>query len=131
MSDNARPRSGRPFDSESAKKAAQASAEARRAKRAAREQTAEANALTFRQRLGVSLSRLTQEELDEVVAGLAHRGNAAALARLADQAFGRPTEAEADQPTDPGLEGLTREQRGVLLSALEGFDPAQELSEEA
>jgi hypothetical protein len=39
-----------------------------------REQTAEDNALTFRQRLGVSLSKLGQEELDQVVSVLAHRG---------------------------------------------------------
>jgi hypothetical protein len=54
-----------------------------------REKGAAENALTFRQRLGVSLSRLSQGELDQVVSGLAHRGNASALARLADQAFGK------------------------------------------
>jgi hypothetical protein len=64
------------------------SGEARREKKAQREASAAENALTFRQRLGVSLSKLSQPELDHVITGLAHRGNANALARLADQAFG-------------------------------------------
>jgi hypothetical protein len=75
--------------------------------------------LTFRQRLGVSLSKLSQPELDQVVSGLAHRGNANARARLADQAFGRPLPAEEDVPGDEGLASLTREERAVLRQMLE------------
>ncbi len=75
--------------------------------------------MTFRQRLGVSLSKLSQPELDQVVSGLAHRGNANALARLADQAFGRPLPAEEDVPGDEGLASLSREERAVLRQMLE------------
>ena len=96
----------------------------RREKKAEREQRAQDNALTFRQRLGVSLSKLSQPELDQVVSGLAHRGNANALARLADQAFGRPLQADEDKPEDEGLASLTREERAVLRQMLEaGVEP--------
>jgi hypothetical protein len=84
-----------------------------------REKRAAENALTFRQRLGVSLSRLSQEELDQVVSGLAHRGNANALARLADQAFGKAEPAEEDTPEVDWLAALTREQRAVVSSWLD------------
>lgn len=67
----------------------------------------------------MSLSKLSQPELDQVIAGLAHRGNANALARLADQAFGRPLPAEEDKPEDEGLAALTREERAVLRQMLE------------
>jgi len=90
------------------------SGQARREKKMRREKGASENALTFRQRLGVSLSRLNQGELDQVVSGLAHRGNANALARLADQAFGKPEPAEEDKPEDDWLAALTREQRAVV-----------------
>ena len=110
------------------------SGEARRAKALARQESAEQNALTFRQRLGVSLSKLSQPELDQVVSGLAHRGNANALARLADQAFGKPLPAEEDVPGDEGLASLTREERAVLRQMLEeGFktdEPDPQLAEE-
>lgn len=94
----------------------------RREKRLQREASAQDKAPTFRQRLGVSLSKLSQPELDQVVSGLAHRGNANALARLADQAFGRPLPAEEDAPGDEELASLTREERAVLRQMLEeGF----------
>jgi hypothetical protein len=100
------------------------SGEARREKKAEREQRAQDNALTFRQRLGVSLSKLSQPELDQVVSALAQRGNANALARLADQAFGKPLPAEEDVPGDEGLASLTREERAVLRQMLEaGLEP--------
>ena len=94
------------------------SGEARREKKLQREQRAQENALTFRQRLGLSLSKLSQAELDQVVSGLAHRGNANALARLADQAFGTPLPAEEDVPGDEGLASLTREERAALRQML-------------
>jgi len=91
-----------------------------------REERAQENALTFRQRLGVSLSKLSQAELDQVVSGLAHRGNASALARLADQAFGKPLPAEEEIPEDEDLSALTREQRAVLRQMLEdGLEPTE------
>lgn len=99
----------------------------RREKKLQREERAQENALTFRQRLGVSLSKLGQREPDQVVAKLAQRGNAAALARLADQAFGRPTEAEQDARSDAGLAALTRDERAQLRAILEGPDPSSEL----
>lgn len=110
------------FTTESAREAARASARVRREKRLQREASAQDKAPTFRQRLGVSLSKLSQPELDQVVSGLAHRGNANALARLADQAFGRPLPAEEDAPGDEELASLTREERAVLRQMLEeGF----------
>jgi hypothetical protein len=38
---------------------------------------------------------------------------------LADQAFGKPQEAEEDKPEDDILAGLTREQRAVIRSFIE------------
>lgn len=73
----------------------------RRERKAEREAQADAKHLTFRQRLGVALSQLTQKELDELVKEMARRagqGDARsihALARLADQSFGR---AQVEQP---------------------------------
>jgi hypothetical protein len=91
-----------------------------REKAAKRAEQAEQNALTFRQRLGVSLSKLTQEDLDALVRGAARSGQAHnALSRLADQAFGKPQEAEEDAPQDDMLACLTREQRAVMQSWLE------------
>jgi DNA-binding NarL/FixJ family response regulator len=98
------------------------SGEARRAKKAEREELTQESALTFRQRVGVSLSKLTQRELDTAVKSLANSGRAndvGALARLADQAFGRPLPAEEDVPGDEGLASLTREERAVLRQMLE------------
>jgi hypothetical protein len=115
----ARGRNSTSFTTESAREAAQASARARREKKAQRAQRAQDNALTFRQRLGVSLSKLSQAELDQVVSGLAHRGNANALARLADQAFGKPLPAEEDVPREEGLASLSREELAVLRQVLE------------
>jgi hypothetical protein len=57
-----------------------------------------------------------------VVSGLAHRGNANALARLADQAFGKPEPAEEDKPEDNWLAALTREQRAVVRSWIESME---------
>jgi hypothetical protein len=115
------------FTPETAREMASRSAASRRAKAEAREQNAEADARTFRQRLGVSLSKLGQKDLDGVVTALAKAGNANALARLADQAFGKPQVAEADAPTDADLAGLSREQRATLRAMLEGADPDAEL----
>jgi hypothetical protein len=105
------------------------SGEARRAKKMQRERDASDNALTVRQRIGVALSRLTQEELDTMVRGLAQRGNAHALARLADQAFGPPQPAEEDRPSDASLADLTREQRAALWAWLDELDEVPETEE--
>jgi hypothetical protein len=67
------------------------------------------------QRLGVSLSKLSQKELDQRVKD----ARPTELVRFADQAFGKPIEAEEDTATDDLLAGLTREQRAVMRSWLE------------
>jgi hypothetical protein len=72
---------------------------------------------------------LTQEELDTLVQGLAQRGNAHALARLADQAFGPPQPAEEDRPSDSSLADLTREQRAALWAWLDELDHVPETEE--
>ena len=111
----------RTFGGLTAQEAAARSAETRRANKLRRTEDAEANALTFRQRVGVSLSKLTQTELDRAVKSLAASGRAndiGALVRLADQAFGRPSVQEEDAPQDQELAALTREQRAVVRAAL-------------
>ena len=114
-----KPRSAKPFDSESGRKAAMASVASRRAKAKARAETAEENALTARQRLGVALSKLTQREWDaKVKAAKAHE-----LVRFLDQAFGRPTDAEPDKPEDTGLAALTKDQRAALRAMLTQDEP--------
>src|SRR6188508_1349978 len=98
----------------------------RREKKMQRDLRAQENALTVRQKIGVALSKLTQAELDEMVSRLAHRGNANALARLADQAFGKPLPVEEEIPEDEDLSALTREQRAVLRQMLEdGLEPTE------
>jgi hypothetical protein len=106
-----------PFGGLGASEAAQRSAERRAIKAEERRAEAADNALTFRQRLGVALSRLSQRDLDAVIQGLAKSGKPQdinTLARLADQAFGKPQDAEEDSPIDPELAALTREQRALL-----------------
>jgi hypothetical protein len=94
----------------------------RRARKRHREEQAEENALTVRQRIGVALSRLTQEELDALVHRAVQRGDVRALAQLADQAFGKPPPAEEENPTDTSLADLTREQRTALWAWLDELD---------
>ena len=94
--------------------AASRSAASRRAKKEQREEAATENALTARQRLGVSLSKLTQAQWDEKVKA----AKATELVRFLDQAFGRPSEAEDDAPKDEGLAQLTKDQRATLRAML-------------
>lgn len=117
---------GRPWTPEEQREAARKGVEARQAKAQARKDTAEENALTARQRLGVALSKLTQREWDaKVKAAKAHE-----LVRFLDQAFGRPTDAEPDKPTDEGLSALTKDQRATLRAMLESEeDPPQEAAQ--
>ena len=84
----------------------------RREKKIQREKGAADNALTFRQRLGVSLSKLSQEQLDRRVLD----ARPTALVRFADQVSGRPEPAEEDEPEDNWLATLTREQRAIVRS---------------
>ena len=103
------------------------SGEARRAKKLQREQRAQDAALTFRERLGVALSRLEQDDLDQLVGKLAKAGNANALARLADQAFGRPSEQDdAGDAQRSGLSGMSRDQLASTLAELDALTVARE-----
>jgi len=72
-----------------------------------------------RQRLAVALSsELTVADWQGVIHRMVEKGDTAALARLADQAFGRPSEQDDDTPTDDGLAALTRDQRAVVREML-------------
>jgi hypothetical protein len=88
------------------------SGQVRREKKRKREKAAEAAALTSRQKAGIALASRTQKDWDDLVMALWHGALAGktpavnALVRLLDQAYGRPTEAEPDAPSD-GLEGMT------------------------
>jgi hypothetical protein len=69
-------------------------------RKAQREAEAATAHLSLRQRLGLSLSKLTQDELDNMVKTIIREAKAGdprfvhALARLADQSFGHAREAE-------------------------------------
>ena len=128
--ESASPDTGSMFGGLGPQEASRRAAEARRVKARARHEAnvaSEANASrSFRQRLGVALSKLTQEELDAVVARLAHAGNANALARLADQAFGRPSEQDdANQGNmSAGLATLSRDELAATLAGLDALPEA-------
>lgn len=106
------------------REAARRSAAARSAKARAKAEAAEAGAIdgarTFRQRLGVALSKLEQKELDAVVSRMAKAGNANALARLADQAFGRPNEQD-EAPSQSQLAGLSRDELSAVLADIDSI----------
>jgi len=108
-----------------AREASRRGAESRRKKAAAKREAqaaAEVNASrTFRQRLGAALSKLDQQTLDAVVAKLAKQGNANALARLADQAFGRPNEQDEAQRSETGLSGLSRDDLATMQADLDAL----------
>ena len=118
----------RPFGGMTPAEAARKGAEARSAKAKARREAAEAAALdggrTFRQRLGISLSKLDQPTLDALIERMAKAGNVNALARLADQAFGRPSEQD-ESPAPSTLSTLTRDQLAGALAELDSL-PVQE-----
>jgi len=109
--------------SEASRKAGEARSAKARARREAAEQASVDGGRTFRQRLGVSLSKLSQEELDGVVSRMAKAGNANALARLADQAFGRPSEQD-EGPKPSALAGLSRDELAGALAELDGLPEA-------
>lgn len=116
----ARTRSGTLKHGLDAREMALRSVEARRARAAERAQQDADAALTFRQRLGVSLSRLTQDELDAAVRRMAtdDRPSAlTALARMADQAFGKP-QVEEEEQHDDEVAHLTKAQRSALIARL-------------
>lgn len=113
---------------------------ARREARERRETESQLSKLTLRQRLGLSLSKLSQDQLDGVVSRLATdaaHGDARAvhaLARLTDQAFGRATPEEEDAPesTRTALEGMSRAERAVVMArALEELRADHEPSKDA
>jgi hypothetical protein len=76
--------------------------------------------LTVRQRLGVALqAELSIADWRGVIGAARAAGNVNALARLADQAFGRPQDAEPEEPEELGLASLTRGQLVVLMEMLD------------
>lgn len=91
---------------------------ARARKREEAERAALDARLGFRGRLGVSLAKLSQQQLDKAIAALANSGRPAdlrALANLADQAYGRPGQAE-EEAQDATLPPLTAEARAAFLA---------------
>jgi hypothetical protein len=99
----------------------------RRARKIEREADASAAHLTYRQRLGVALSKLSQTQLDAHVlalSNLAATGDAKsihALARMSDQAFGRAqTAAEPDgrDIDEKAWDELNPEEKAELKAAL-------------
>jgi hypothetical protein len=105
------------------------SGQRRRERKQQREREAELAHLTVRQRLGLAVSKLTQEQLDAVVQRLAADAAAGdakavhAFARLLDQSFGkagfeeqadpRPT---AEKPYEEWTEAERAEWRAALLA---------------
>ena len=90
----------------------------RRARAAAREAEREDAAMTVRQRLAVAMStELSTEDWKKVVAKARDDGKVAELARLADQAFGKP-QVEEQEEAEEGVAHLTRAQRGALMARL-------------
>ena len=49
----------------------------------------------------------------DVIHRMKDKGDTAALARLADQAFGRPSEQDTDNPEDDYLAQMTRDERAL------------------
>jgi hypothetical protein len=86
------------FTKENAKEMARRSAESRRRKKEQSERSAE-DILTPRQRMGVALSaELTIEDYRQIARLKKEQGDTLGLSRMADQAFGKPQEAELDSP---------------------------------
>lgn len=103
------------------------SAEARRKKAAERAEAQKTRAHTFRQRIGVALEQATQEELNAAVRSMlaeARKGDSrgiAALARLADQSFGRSAGElpDTDKPYDElTYQEMSPAQRAAYRAAL-------------
>ena len=110
---------GGPFGGLSAKEASLRAVAVRRERAAQRMQESADTQRTFRQRLALALTRLSQTELDQAVRALAQSGRGSdigTLARLADQAFGRPQDAGEGEESD-GMPG-TREERAAVWDAL-------------
>lgn len=104
----------------SAREAGRLGAAARARKAAERREAAEEAKLTVRQRLGLALAEeLTVEEWRAVIRRLVESGKSTdvqAIARLADQAYGRAREsAEGD---DVEGERLSREEAAAMLAEL-------------
>lgn len=105
----------------------QRSAASQRERNADAAEEARLSHLTARQRLGLSLSKLSQADMDEVVQSLARRAKTGdekavnALARLLDQSFGRSgTEPVADPrpTTEKPWEEWTEAEKAQYRSAL-------------
>lgn len=115
-------RKARPFGGLTPAEAAQRRAAKAREARAEREREATLATLTVRQRLGLSLAKLSQAQLDAVVQALADRAAKGeekavhALARLSDQAFGKAQPEEEEDTSD--VDKLSRAARAAMLARL-------------
>lgn len=116
----AKPRSGTLNGGMDAREMARRSAASRKANASARAAEREDAAGTVRQRLAVALSsELTTEDWKKVVAKARDEGKVADLARMADQAFGKPQpEEDAAVGEHDDVRALTRAQRGALIASL-------------
>ncbi len=78
----------------------------------------------FREKLGISLARLDQADLDALVKRMARQAaqgeerSAHVLARLADQAYGRVPQAAEQEEGEETWEGMSRERRASLAAEL-------------
>lgn len=123
---------GIPFTKEKAREAGRRSAEARREKKLAREREAEEQTRTDREKLRSALSKLSQEQWDNVIASAFEKANHTAIARYLDQAYGKPT-ADAPDPEAEGIswEEMTTEQRERHLRRIQAEIAALEAEETA
>jgi len=106
---------------------AQRSAEVRRERKQQRETEAQLAHLTTRQRLGLSLAKVSQSDMDEVVAALVQRAKDGdtkaihAMARLLDQSFGRAgvtAEEDGRSADEKSWQEMTPQERAAYRAAL-------------
>ncbi len=119
-------RSGGPFGGLTAREARLRGAAKARERRKQAEEDAQNSSMSARIRFGVALSKIPQSELDEVVQVMVREAKAgktqaiAALARMADQAWGK-AQPDVEPPPDPegDARSLTREERSELIAMMQ------------
>lgn len=122
-------RRGPGFTSESAREALAVRRQKEAERKAQREEDARLTHLTGRQRIGLGLSKVSQEDIDLVITSLVNQAKAGdvksihALARLFDQGFGRAGAEEAidpkprsERPYEQWTEAERSEWRATLLA---------------
>lgn len=115
---SARESSGKAWGGMTPQEAAQRSAVVRREKAEERRRLKADQASTVRQRLAIALSaELSVEDWRAVIKAARFKSDTAALARLADQAFGKPLPEEGGGNGED-IETMTRGERAALLARL-------------